>query len=69
MPPTGSTASSHEAIPPLSSGTWWPWIRRLRDVNGTANPRWFWTPITYRFGHGGWIYLSLRWFWRFRNGA
>jgi hypothetical protein len=29
--------------------------------------RWWWTPWTYRFNHGGWIYLSIRWLWRFHN--
>ena len=43
-------------------------IRRKLDINGTAQPGWFWTRWTYRFGHGGWIYLSLPWLWRFRNG-
>ena len=48
---------------------WWPWVRRLRDINGKPEPWWFWTPVTYRFGHGGWVYLNLAWLWRFRRGA
>lgn len=49
---------------------WWPWVRRMHDVNGHHDGRrWFWTPATYRFGHGGWIYLSLPWLWRFRSGS
>lgn len=48
---------------------WWPWVRRLRDIDGKAQARWAWTPITYRFGHGGWIYLDVQWLWRFRKGA
>lgn len=54
---------------PVAARVWWPWVRRLRDVNGKASRLWFWTPLTYRFGHGGWVYLSLSWLWRFRNGA
>ena len=42
---------------------WWPWVRRLPNKH-----LWLWTPITYRFGHGGWIYLNLAWLWRFKNG-
>lgn len=47
----------------------WPWVRFRRDTYGLAQRRWFWTPITYRFGHGGWVYLSLPWLWRFRSGV
>ena len=47
----------------------WPWIRFQRPMYGRPNYRWFWTPVTYRFGHGGWVFLSLAWLWRFRNGA
>lgn len=25
--------------------------------------RWWWTPWTYYFGAGGWVYLSRRWLW------
>lgn len=46
----------------------WP-IRFRRVMYGPPDRRWVWTPWTYRFGHGGWMFLSLRWFWRFRNGA
>jgi len=31
--------------------------------------RWWWTPWTYRFGHGGWILLRFSWLWRFWHGA
>lgn len=45
-------------------------IRFKRDADGMVRDRrWFWTPLTYRFGHGGWVFLSLRWLWRFRHGA
>jgi hypothetical protein len=45
------------------------WLTRDR-VRGTCNDlRWWWTPWTDRFAHGGWIFLSARWFWRFRNGV
>lgn len=47
---------------------WWPWVRFQRDGYGVIHYRWCWTPITYRFGHGGWIYLSLPWLWSFRRG-
>lgn len=43
----------------------WQWIR----FSDNYSWRWFWTPVTYRFGHGGWVFLSLAWLWRFRNGA
>jgi len=43
---------------------WWPWVRWVGN-----KPMWLWTPITYRFGHGGWIYLNLAWLWRFRRGV
>jgi hypothetical protein len=45
--------------------TWWPWVRFQRPAYGPINYRWFWTPLTYRFRHGGWVYLSLPWLWRF----
>jgi hypothetical protein len=48
---------------------WWPWIRFQRPMYTKPNRRWLWTPLTDRFGHGGWVYLSLPWLWRFRNGA
>lgn len=47
----------------------WPWVRFRRPMYTQPDRRWFWTPLTYRFGHGGWVYLSLAWLWRFRNGA
>ena len=50
-------------------GAWWPWMRRLRDIDGKPSAWWFWTPVTYRFGHGGWVYLNLKWLWRFRRGV
>jgi hypothetical protein len=47
-----------------------PWLRTGNTFG------WLWTPWTYRFAHGGWIYLhpghpiaTLRWFWRFRGGV
>ena len=43
---------------------WWPWVR----VNPNAR-RWVWTPVTYRFAHGGWVYLSPSWFRRFWRGT
>lgn len=52
-----------------AAGAWWPWVRRLRDIDGKPRAWWFWTPVTYRFGHGGWIYLNLTWLWRFRRGV
>lgn len=51
------------------AASWWPWVRFRRDGYGRVNRRWFWTPITYRFGHGGWVFLSFRWLWCFRNGV
>ena len=48
---------------------WWPWVRFQRDAYGATNRRWLWTPVTYRFGHGGWIYLHAGWLWRFRHGV
>lgn len=48
---------------------WWPWVRFQTPMYGRPNYRWFWTPVTYRFGHGGWVYLSLAWLWRFRRGV
>lgn len=48
---------------------WWPWVRFQRPMYARPNYRWFWTPITKRFGHGGWVYLSLPWLWRFRRGV
>lgn len=47
---------------------WWPWLRFRQEMYRT-DYRWLWTPVTYRFGHGGWVYLSSRWLWRFRNGV
>lgn len=46
----------------------WPYIRPLRNHIET-NFRWWWSPWTKRFGHGGWVYLSFAWLWRFRNGV
>src|ERR1700721_214062 len=42
-------------------------VRGQRFFDGLPCPslRWWWTPWTYRFDHGGWVFLSLRWFWRF----
>jgi hypothetical protein len=48
---------------------WWPWVRFQRPAYGSTNYRWLWTPLTKRFGHGGWVYMSMAWLWRFRNGA
>jgi hypothetical protein len=48
---------------------WWPWVRFQRPMYSAPNRRWLWTPLTYRFGHGGWVYLSLPWLRRFWNGA
>ena len=31
--------------------------------------RWWWTPWTYRFGYGGWVFLSTKWFMRNINNA
>jgi membrane associated rhomboid family serine protease len=45
---------------------YWPWLRWKRDADGVVRDRrWLWTPITYRFQHGGWLFLSLPWLWRF----
>lgn len=48
---------------------WWPWVRFQRPMYTKPDRRWLWTPVTSRFGHGGWVYLSVVWLWRFRNGA
>lgn len=48
---------------------WWPWIRFDRPLYGRPDYRWFWTPITERFDHGGWVYLSWPWLRRFWNGT
>jgi hypothetical protein len=66
---------THHAVP-VGSGrelnvmqraaAWWPWVRFQSPCR---TRRWFCTPVTYRFGHGGWVYLSLAWLWRFRNGV
>lgn len=37
--------------------------------SGVPSLRWWWTPWTYRFGHGGWIFLNFRWSKRFWNGV
>lgn len=47
----------------------WPYLRPLVIGGGHRDKGWWWTPWTYRFGHGGWVYLSARWFWKFRNGV
>ena len=53
----------------MSIWQWWPFVRFQRDAYGnTRTYRWFWTPLTSRFGHGGWVFLSLPWLWRFRHG-
>lgn len=47
-------------------------LRRLRtrwDSAGSPDLRWWWTPWTYRFGHGGWFCLSLPWFRRYHSGG
>lgn len=50
---------------------WWPWVRFHKPMYARQKlgARWVWTPVTKRFGHGGWVYLSLSWLWRFRNGV
>lgn len=48
---------------------WWPWVRFQRPMYQKPDRRWLWTPLTKRFGHGGWVFLNLRWLWRFRNGV
>jgi hypothetical protein len=41
-------------------------FRVMRTVDGRwCERRWFWTPYTYSFGHGGWVCLRLRWLRRF----
>lgn len=65
------TVGRHNVAAKPSSFHWrdsWPYLRPLRNTIET-NFRWWWTPWTYRFGHGGWVYLSIRWVWRFRNGV
>jgi hypothetical protein len=47
----------------------WRFVRFQVDAYGqTRTYRWLWTPVTSRFGHGGWIFLSVPWLWRFRYG-
>jgi hypothetical protein len=48
----------------------------MRYVGTSGKPGWYWTPWTYRFDHGGWVFFdwrkpreTLRWFWRFWRGA
>lgn len=43
-------------------------IRGQRYFEANPDLRWWWTPWTYRFKHNGWIFLNLKWLWRFRNG-
>jgi hypothetical protein len=42
---------------------------QISSQGRVSSLRWFWTPITARFAHGGWVYLSPRWLWRFRAGT
>lgn len=48
-------------------------LRRVRGQHYSRpfqpDLRWWWTPWTHRFGHGGWVFLSPAWFWRFRHGS
>jgi hypothetical protein len=36
-------------------------VRRQRLGEFSPSLRWWWTPWTYKFGAGGWVFLSLRW--------
>lgn len=51
---------------------------KLMKYVRTMNKRgWYWTPWTYRFDHGGWLFFdpvqeplaTARWLWRFWRGA
>ena len=42
-------------------------MKNIRPHEHSAG--WYWTPWTYRFGHGGWVLLSLPWLCRFWRGV
>lgn len=40
-------------------------VRGQRPMHSQPSLKWWWTPWTYKYQHGGWIYLSREWFKRF----
>jgi hypothetical protein len=44
------------------------WYRYVGAPDRLASLRWVWTPWTYRFGHGGWVFLSFGWLRSYRHG-
>lgn len=44
-------------------------FNKIRGQRPAQSLRWWWTPWTYRFHHGGWVCLSLSWFRRFSAAA
>lgn len=42
---------------------------RGQHAFGKISLKWWWTPWTYHFQHGGWILLNLKWLKEFNMGS